>query len=63
MAKYLVEPINAGKTGQRASLETSTPVAAATEVAGGGVKLRSDGNVWIRVTPVVAQRSQPFVKV
>jgi hypothetical protein len=62
MAKYLVETITDGKTGQRAIIDASTPVAAATEAAGGEVKLRNEENVWIRVTPVAAQRSYQFVK-
>lgn len=62
MAKFVVEQINRGKVERVETIDTTTPLKAAVECAGGPVTFRHNEDAWFKVTPAGGQRSFQFVK-
>jgi hypothetical protein len=62
MAQYQVEIISGDVTGKVSIVSASTPIQAATKVAGSRVTFRREQRQWIKVTPVGSSTSYEFVK-
>lgn len=62
MGRFVVEVIRAGKTERRETIEASTPVSAATIIAGCQVTFRRSEETWIKVTASDKHRTFQFVK-
>jgi hypothetical protein len=61
MAKFIVEIVGAGKVEKVETIDTSTPVRAASIVIAAPVMFRRNEDRWIKVTPAGGQKSFQFV--